>query len=117
MDPRPQDEMHAYEGRNLLAGQRALITGGDSGIGRAVAVAFAKEGADVSIAYLSEQEDTDARSAHDAAGIRVRHRLDPLPLPLGGIGEYDLAFGDRDVLAPHGGQASVLTGPPRPRPA
>jgi NAD(P)-dependent dehydrogenase (short-subunit alcohol dehydrogenase family) len=64
MDPGPRDEMRDYEGRNLLAGQRALITGGDSGIGRAVAVAFAKEGADVSITYLSEQEDQDA--AHTA---------------------------------------------------
>jgi NAD(P)-dependent dehydrogenase (short-subunit alcohol dehydrogenase family) len=64
MDPEPQDEMRDYEGRNLLVGQRALITGGDSGIGRAVAVAFAKEGADVSITYLSGQEDEDA--AHTA---------------------------------------------------
>ncbi len=60
MDPRPRDEMRDYQGRGLLAGTRALITGGDSGIGRAVAVAFAKEGADVAIAYLSEQEDEDA---------------------------------------------------------
>jgi NAD(P)-dependent dehydrogenase (short-subunit alcohol dehydrogenase family) len=61
MDPRPRDEMRDYEGSGLLDGRRALITGGDSGIGRAVAVAFAKEGADVAISYLSEQEDEDAR--------------------------------------------------------
>jgi NAD(P)-dependent dehydrogenase (short-subunit alcohol dehydrogenase family) len=57
MDPQPRDEMAEYEGRGLLEGKRALVTGGDSGIGRAVAVAFAKEGADVAIAYLSEDED------------------------------------------------------------
>jgi NAD(P)-dependent dehydrogenase (short-subunit alcohol dehydrogenase family) len=73
MDPRPADEMRGYEGRGLLAGRRALVTGGDSGIGRAVSVAFAKEGADVAIAYLSEQEDGDARHTADlvaAAGRR-----------------------------------------------
>ncbi|MFC7673424.1 SDR family oxidoreductase [Mycolicibacterium sp. GCM10028919] len=57
MSDRPSDEMRDYEGRGLLSGRRALITGGDSGIGRAVAVAFAKEGADVAIAYLSEDDD------------------------------------------------------------
>ncbi|MEU8380674.1 SDR family oxidoreductase [Streptosporangium sp. NPDC048865] len=57
MTPEPQDEMRAYTGRGLLSGRRALITGGDSGIGRAVAVAFAKEGADVAVAYLNEHED------------------------------------------------------------
>ena len=57
MSPRPHDEMAAYQGRGLLAGRRALVTGGDSGIGRAVAVAFAKEGADVAIAYLEEHDD------------------------------------------------------------
>jgi NAD(P)-dependent dehydrogenase (short-subunit alcohol dehydrogenase family) len=44
-------------------GRRALITGGDSGISRAVAAAFANEGTDVAIAYLSQREDPDARSA------------------------------------------------------
>ena len=65
MNPRPQDEMREYAGRSLLSGVRALITGGDSGIGRAVAVAFAKEGADVAIAYLSEHEDQDAQHTAD----------------------------------------------------
>ncbi|BBY17290.1 SDR family oxidoreductase [Mycolicibacterium litorale] len=59
MSERPRDEMRDYVGRDLLAGKRALITGGDSGIGRAVAVAFAKEGADVAIAYLNEQQDAE----------------------------------------------------------
>ena len=57
MTPRPADEMAGYSGRGLLEGKRALVTGGDSGIGKATAVAFAKEGADVAIAYLCEDED------------------------------------------------------------
>lgn len=63
MTPQPQDEMRDWVGRGQLQGRRALITGGDSGIGRAVAVAFAKEGADVSIAYLSEHEDAERTRA------------------------------------------------------
>lgn len=53
----PEDEMRGYLGPGLLAGKRALVTGGDSGIGRAVSAAFAKEGADVAIAYLEEHDD------------------------------------------------------------
>jgi NAD(P)-dependent dehydrogenase (short-subunit alcohol dehydrogenase family) len=70
MTPEPHDEMAAYEGRNLLAGRRALVTGGDSGIGRAVAVAFAKEGADVVIAYLSSDDD----AAHTAKLVEAAGR-------------------------------------------
>ena len=57
MEPASRDSMENYSGSGLLTDARALITGGDSGIGRAVAVAFAKEGADVVFTYLSEQED------------------------------------------------------------
>lgn len=60
MDPQPIYDDPNYLGAGKLKGKNALITGGDSGIGRAVAVAFAKEGANVAIAYLDEQEDGDA---------------------------------------------------------
>lgn len=60
MSPQPIYDDPNYKGAGKLLGKKALITGGDSGIGRAVAVAFAKEGADVAIAYLDEEEDVDA---------------------------------------------------------
>ena len=57
MTPKPDHGEESYVGSGKLTGKRAVITGGDSGIGRAVAIAFAREGADVLIAYLSEHED------------------------------------------------------------
>jgi NAD(P)-dependent dehydrogenase (short-subunit alcohol dehydrogenase family) len=57
MQPRPDFGEQSYRGHGRLAGKAALITGGDSGIGRAVALAFAREGADVLISYLNEEPD------------------------------------------------------------
>ena len=83
MEPRPEDSMRDYEGRGLLDGRRALVTGGDSGIGRAVAVAFAKEGADVAIAYLNEHDDAE----HTAELIRAEgRRCELIPGDLGSPG-------------------------------
>lgn len=57
MTPRPEFEDRQYKGSDKLKGKVALITGGDSGIGRAVAVYYAKEGADVAVVYLNEHDD------------------------------------------------------------
>ena len=57
MTPRPDHGEASYKGSGRLAGKIALITGADSGIGRAVAIAFAREGADIAIAYLNEDDD------------------------------------------------------------
>jgi NAD(P)-dependent dehydrogenase (short-subunit alcohol dehydrogenase family) len=56
MDPEPDHGEKSYRGSGKLLGRKALITGGDSGIGRAVAIAFAREGADVAISYLPNEE-------------------------------------------------------------
>jgi len=57
MDPVPDHGEASYRGAQRLEGKKTLITGGDSGIGRAVAIAFAREGADVAISYLNEEAD------------------------------------------------------------
>jgi len=90
MTPKPQDDMRDYRGSGKLSGKVAIVTGGDSGIGRAVSIGFAKEGADVVVAYLSEHEDAEhTRRQIEAQGAKC------LLLP-GDIG--DEAF-CRDVVA------------------
>ena len=74
MRPRPRYEAPEYKGADKLRGKIALITGGDSGIGRAVAVLFAREGADVAITHLPE-ELTDARETERAVRAEGRRCL------------------------------------------
>ncbi len=70
MQPKPDYGEDTYRGRGRLEGRSVIITGGDSGIGRAVALAFAREGADVLISYLAEEEPDAQQTAQvaEAAG-------------------------------------------------
>ncbi len=77
MTPRPNSGETSYRGTGRLKGRKALITGADSGIGRAVAIAFAREGADIALSYLPEEEP-DAREV--VAIIRDAGRK-AVPLP------------------------------------
>lgn len=71
MTPKPQDEGREYKAAGKLKGKAAIVTGGDSGIGRATAIAFAKEGADVAIVYLDEHEDAeDTKKLIEQEGVR-----------------------------------------------
>lgn len=103
LDPRPRYEAPEYRAAGKLAGRSALITGGDSGIGRAVAVLFAREGANVALSYLP-QEQSDAEVTRQAVeGEGVKCLLVPGDLTAPGFCD-DLvevtvdAFGGIDVL-------------------
>ncbi len=112
MEPRPRSAMANYRGSGKLDGKIALISGGDSGIGRAVAVGFAKEGADVAITYLDEHED----AAQTIRLIEDEGRR-ALAIP-GDIGNSDFArevvrqavgtFGRIDILVNNAGEQHLV---------
>ncbi|RRO14195.1 SDR family oxidoreductase [Saccharopolyspora rhizosphaerae] len=109
MEPDPHDEMRGYVGAGHLSGKRALVVGGDSGIGRAVSVAFAKEGADVAVAYLDQSEDADAERTAEL----VREQGRQCHLFRGDVADEDYCnrlvddaaarLGGLDVLVNHAG--------------
>jgi len=102
MQPRVDHGEQTYQGTGKLAGMRALITGADSGIGRAVALAFAREGADVAISYFNEDEDA-AETERLVRGAGARSLLLPGDIGLVGVCE-EIArrtteeFGGVDIL-------------------
>ncbi|KQP91593.1 SDR family oxidoreductase [Methylobacterium sp. Leaf113] len=107
MAPEPDHGEASYRGSGKLTGQAALITGGDSGIGRAVAIAFAREGADVAIAYLpEEQADAEAVAGWiEKAGRRALLLPGDLKDPAHGrdlVERTVAAFGRLDVLVNNG---------------
>lgn len=70
----------SYKGSGKLKGKKAIITGGDSGIGRAVAIAFAREGADVLISYLNEDQDAKETAKYiEEAGKKAVLALKTIP--------------------------------------
>jgi NAD(P)-dependent dehydrogenase (short-subunit alcohol dehydrogenase family) len=77
MDPRPDHGEKSYRGSGRLAGRKALVTGGDSGMGRAAAIAFAREGADVAINYLPAEEP----DAQEVISLIKAERRIGLPIP------------------------------------
>ena len=102
MVPRPDHGEDSYTGHDRLAGKKTIITGADSGIGRAVAIAFAREGADVLIAYLCEDEDAkETARLVEAAGRKAVLVPGDLSDPAHCRGVVDKAieaFGSIDVL-------------------
>jgi NAD(P)-dependent dehydrogenase (short-subunit alcohol dehydrogenase family) len=102
MDPRPDHGEDSYTGSGRLAGKKTVITGADSGIGRAVAIAFAREGADVLISYLSEDDDANEtkRLVEDAGqtAVLVRGDLSAAAHSREVIAKAVEAFGRIDVL-------------------
>jgi NAD(P)-dependent dehydrogenase (short-subunit alcohol dehydrogenase family) len=111
MQPKADHGEESYKGSGKLQGTAALITGGDSGIGRAVAIAFAREGADVVISYLDEHEDAEetaswvrkaGRKAVTAAGdITSREHCDQL------VERTFREFGRLDILVSNAAMQTV----------
>jgi NAD(P)-dependent dehydrogenase (short-subunit alcohol dehydrogenase family) len=108
MTPEPEYDDQRYRGCGKLEQRVAIITGGDSGIGRAVAIAFAKEGADVAIVYLDEDADAEATKEaverHGQACITIRGDVSDPAVCEQAVQRTVEAFGRLDILVNNAGQ-------------
>ncbi len=102
VDPKPQIESDDYRAAGKLDGKAALVTGGDSGIGAAVAIAFAKEGADVALAYYSSDDDAQA------VAERIRALGRRALVFKGDVGDEAFCRGMVDGIADEWGRLDVL---------
>jgi NAD(P)-dependent dehydrogenase (short-subunit alcohol dehydrogenase family) len=102
MDPAPDQSLSNYRPVGKLTGKTAIVTGGDSGIGRAVATAFAMEGADVAIVFHENQGDADETvrriEAQGRRGLAIQADLSQHPESARVVGEVIGAFGKLDIL-------------------
>jgi NAD(P)-dependent dehydrogenase (short-subunit alcohol dehydrogenase family) len=108
MKPQPRSDDEGYQGSNKLRGRVGLITGGDSGIGRAVAIAFAKEGADVAVVYLDEDEDAEKTRAlvekHGARCLLLRGDVGKPVFCRQAVDKTVRKFGRLDILVNNAGE-------------
>ena len=102
MKPRPDHGETSYKGSGRLLGRKALITGGDSGIGRAVAVAMAREGAKIAVVYLDEHKD-----ANETRDLVKREGSDAILLP-GDAGDEDFCEAAVDATIEQFGRLDIL---------
>ena len=102
MDPKPDHGEASYVGSGKLAGLKTLVTGGDSGIGRAIAICFAREGADVAINYLEETQDaSETAKLIESAGqkaLAIKGDLRDETFCKSLIAQVEKSFGGLDIL-------------------
>jgi NAD(P)-dependent dehydrogenase (short-subunit alcohol dehydrogenase family) len=111
MHPEPQANMSRYHGSQKLAEKVALVSGGDSGIGRAVAIGFAKEGADVAITYLDEHDDAQETlrliEAEGQRGLLIPGDIGNPDFAREVVRQVAQAFGRIDILVNNAGEQHV----------
>ena len=112
MDPQPDHGEESWQGAGRLEGKVAIITGGDSGIGRAVAIAFAREGADIALVFLDESRDADDTAAIvRAAGrtcLKIRGDVSNADFCRAIVDETVRRFGRLDILVNNAGHQAQI---------